>query len=204
MSEVFEIIDSCTFCTRTISPTMWKFFPLMHNVFKTYAIDYMDGIHPTKIISDLEIVPPLCNYISFGTDVLAENPEYKDMLFDYFFTVFESKRLGHADQISACRLLETVLLYLPGKVDTHLYRALDIVRARLQDEEEYKKPAYKIFLLEVIINAIYYNPVATLQYLEHSHFLSKFMQLWIDEAERFLRVQWFRSLKWMRTLRRRF
>jgi len=135
-----------------------------------------------------EIVPPLDNYISFGRDIIAENQEYKDMLFDYFFTVFETKRLGQADEISTCRLIETVLLYLPGKVDTHIYRALDIVRAKLEDEEEYKKPAYKVFLLEVIINAIYYNPIATLQYLEHSNFLQKFMQLWFDEAEYFLRV----------------
>jgi hypothetical protein len=134
------------------------------------------------------MVPPLDNYISFGRDVIAENQAYKDMLFDYFFTVFEPTRLGQADEISACRLIETVLLYLPGKVDTHIYRALDIVRAKLEDEEEYKKPAYKVFLLEVVINAIYYNPVATLQYLERSNFLQKFMQWWFDEAEHFLRV----------------
>lgn len=136
----------------------------------------------------LELVPPLDNYLSFGTSVIAENQAYKDMLFDYFFTVFETKRLGQQDEISACRLIETVLLNLPGQVDTHLFRALDVVRVRLEDEEEYKKPAYKVFLLEVIINAIYYNPVATLQYLEHSNFLAKFLQLWFDEAEHFLRV----------------
>ena len=43
-SEVFEIIDSCTFSTRTISPTMWDFFPIMHKVFKDHAVDYIDGI----------------------------------------------------------------------------------------------------------------------------------------------------------------
>lgn len=43
LSEVLEIIDSCTFSTRAISPTMWRFFPIIHTVFKEYAIDYMDG-----------------------------------------------------------------------------------------------------------------------------------------------------------------
>lgn len=43
MSEVFEIIDSCTFSTRSISPTMWSFFPVIHKTFKEYAIDYIDG-----------------------------------------------------------------------------------------------------------------------------------------------------------------
>jgi importin-7 len=43
LSEVLEIIDSCTFSTRAISPTMWRFFPLIHTVFKEFAIDYIDG-----------------------------------------------------------------------------------------------------------------------------------------------------------------
>jgi importin-7 len=43
MSEVFEIIDSCTFSTRSISPTMWSFFPILHKAFKEYAVDYIDG-----------------------------------------------------------------------------------------------------------------------------------------------------------------
>lgn len=44
MTEVFEIIDSLTFSTRSISPTMWSFFPLMHAAFEDYAGDYIDGI----------------------------------------------------------------------------------------------------------------------------------------------------------------
>jgi importin-7 len=136
----------------------------------------------------VELVPPVENYVSFGTDVIAQNQEYKDMLFDYFFTVFNTKRLGQTDKISACRLLESVLLHLPGQVDNYISPALDIVRVRLEDEEEYKKPGYKVYLLEVIINAIYYNPLAALQYLEHNQFLTKFLHMWFDEAEKFLRV----------------
>jgi hypothetical protein len=43
MSEVFEIIDSLTFSTRSISPIMWSFFPMLHSAFKEYAIDYIEG-----------------------------------------------------------------------------------------------------------------------------------------------------------------
>jgi len=110
------------------------------------------------------------------------------MLFDYFFTVFNTKRLGQQDEISACRLFESILLQMPGQVDNYISPALDIIRVKLEDEEEYRKPGYKIFLLEVIINAIYYNPVATLQYLEHHNFLMKFLHMWFGEAEKFLRV----------------
>lgn len=134
------------------------------------------------------MLPALDNYLSFGADVIAGNQQYKDMLCDFFFTVFQVKRLGMQDMISACKLMEAILLNLPGQVDTYLYRVLDTVRDRLEDVEEYKKPVYKVFLLEVVINAIYYNPVATLQYLERCNFLSKFLELWIKEADYFLRV----------------
>jgi len=84
--------------------------------------------------------------------------------------------------------MESILLYLPGQVDSYLYPVLDVIRTRLDDDEEHKKPAHRVFLLEVIINAIYYNPVATLNYLEQSNFLQKFIQLWFNEADHFLRV----------------
>ena len=133
-------------------------------------------------------MPPLDNYITFGADVIAENQEYKEMLFDYFFTAFKTTRLGQQDHISACKLMETILLNLPSQVDAYLIQVLDVVRLRLSDEEEYKKPGYKVFLLEVIINAIYYNPSVTLQYLAHYNFVTRFFEMWFEEAERFLRV----------------
>ena len=136
----------------------------------------------------LELFPPLSNYLAFGADVIAQNQEYKDMLFDYFFTVFETKRLGQMDKVSACKLMESILLYLPGRVDNHLYQVLDIVRAELLDVETYKKRVYNLFLLEIFVNAIYYNPVATLQYLEHCKFLQRFFELWFQESHAFLRV----------------
>jgi importin-7 len=110
------------------------------------------------------------------------------MLFDYFFTVYDSKRLGDADKISACKLMESILLNLPGQVDNYIYRVLDVVRPELEELETYKKPAYKVFLLEVFINAIYYNPLATLQYLEHRNFMARFLEIWFEEAPTFLRV----------------
>jgi hypothetical protein len=133
-------------------------------------------------------LPPLDNYIVFGAEVISKNPGYKDIIFDYFFTIFTTKHMGQADHIAACRLVESVLLNLPGQVDPYLPRVLDIIRARLQDTKEYKRPGYKVYLLETFINAIYYNPIATLQYLEDCGFTQTFFREWTDEADRFLRV----------------
>lgn len=43
-NEVFEIIDSCTFSAKSISPTMWKAFELMHKTFKNGAELYLEGM----------------------------------------------------------------------------------------------------------------------------------------------------------------
>lgn len=42
-NEVFEIIDSCTFAAKNISPTMWQAFELIHKTFKSGAELYLEG-----------------------------------------------------------------------------------------------------------------------------------------------------------------
>lgn len=42
-NEVFEIIDSCTFAAKAVSPTMWQAFVLMHKTFKAGAELYLEG-----------------------------------------------------------------------------------------------------------------------------------------------------------------
>jgi len=42
-NEVFEIIDSCTFAAKTISPNMWSAFEIMHSTFKAGAELYLEG-----------------------------------------------------------------------------------------------------------------------------------------------------------------
>src|SRR5262249_51369710 len=40
-NEVFEIVDSCTFASKSISDTMWQAFELMHKTFKDGAELYL-------------------------------------------------------------------------------------------------------------------------------------------------------------------
>jgi importin-7 len=42
-NEIFEIIDSCTFAAKRISPTMWQAFELVHETFKAGAELYLEG-----------------------------------------------------------------------------------------------------------------------------------------------------------------
>jgi len=48
-NEVFEIIDSCTFSAKSISPTMWMVFELIHKTFKDRAEVYVEGNYQLHI-----------------------------------------------------------------------------------------------------------------------------------------------------------
>ena len=41
--EAFEIIDTCTFCSKSISPAMWSVFGLIYKAFKEDACDHIEG-----------------------------------------------------------------------------------------------------------------------------------------------------------------
>ena len=40
---MFSLVDIFTFTLRTITPSMWPVFESMYKLFKTIAIDYLDG-----------------------------------------------------------------------------------------------------------------------------------------------------------------
>jgi hypothetical protein len=91
-NEIFEIIDSCTFSAKRVTPTMWSVFDLIYECFKDCGIDYMD-----------EMLPPLDNYISYGRDVFVGNENVQRMMFDIIDTVMKSDRLSETDRVCGCK-----------------------------------------------------------------------------------------------------
>jgi len=41
--NMYDLVDSLTFKTRSIAPTMWPVLELTYNLFKSDAIDFLDG-----------------------------------------------------------------------------------------------------------------------------------------------------------------
>lgn len=104
--EIFEIIDSCTFASKHVTPTMWGVFDLMYNAFKDSGLDFMH-----------EMLPSFTNFVSYGNDVFIHNDRVKQMMFDIIETVMKSDNLSEHDRIGACRLIESILLHCRGSVD---------------------------------------------------------------------------------------
>ncbi|CAO0791888.1 unnamed protein product [Mucor circinelloides] len=174
--EIFEIIDSCTFSAKRVTPTMWSVFELIYGAFKDSGIDYME-----------EMLPPLDNYISYGKDVFISNEHVQRMMFDIIDTVMKSDRVGENDRICACKLMESVLLNCRGHVDMCIAPFLNLAFQYIFTGSM-KTTEFKVHCIEVVVNCIYYNPALTLRLLEENNWTQGFFTLWFNTLSKFSRV----------------
>lgn len=175
-TEVFEIIDSCTFAAKSISLTMWQAFELMHKAFKAGAELYLE-----------DMLPALENYIQFGPSHMAQNPAYVEAVVEMIRDIFEDKKVGGMDRIAGCKLAEALMLSLRGLVDEHIGEFIRL-SMNVMTSSELKAKSLRVHLIETVINAIYYNPMLTLSILEMSGTTNRFFGLWFQNIDSFSRV----------------
>ncbi|KAJ5112410.1 hypothetical protein N7532_000455 [Penicillium argentinense] len=175
-NEVFEIIDSCTFASKSISPTMWQAFELIHKTFKAGAELYLE-----------DMLPALDNYVSYGSEMLSQNPAYLGALVGMVEDIFRDDKVGGVDRICGCKLAETLMLNLRGNIDQYIPLFIEMPM-NIIDTSEVRTKSYRIHLMEMVINAIYYNPVLSLQVLESKGWTNKFFSMWFSNIDNFRRV----------------
>ncbi|OBT65407.1 hypothetical protein VE03_06106 [Pseudogymnoascus sp. 23342-1-I1] len=175
-NEVFEIIDSCTFAAKSISPTMWQAFELIHQTFKAGAELYLE-----------DMLPALDNFVQYGAPHLVETPAYLDAMFGMVQDMFHDDKVGGVDRICACKLAEGMMLSLRGSIDQYVLAFVEMAMTTLTNADV-KVKSYKIHLMEMVINAIYYNPVLALHVLEAKGWTNKFFSLWFGSIDSFSRV----------------
>ncbi|KAJ9659855.1 Nonsense-mediated mRNA decay protein 5 [Neophaeococcomyces mojaviensis] len=176
-NEVFEIIDSCTFASKQISETMWQAFELMHKTFKEGAELYLE-----------DMLPALNNFVSYGKDRLVQHPPYLTAMVGMVEDIFHDPKVGGVDRICGCRLAEALMLHLPGgPMSPFIPKFIELAMQKLIEQKNPVK-SYKIHLLEMVINAIYYNPGLSLAFLEQNGWTNKFFSMWFGSIELFRRV----------------
>ncbi|KAF3901897.1 Importin-7 [Orbilia brochopaga] len=156
---------------------MWMIFGLIHSTFKDKAEFYVE-----------EMLPALDNYVSYGAEVMKQNPAYLEAIFDIIQTIFVHDKLGAMDRICGCKLAEAVLLNLRGHADAYLQRLIELPMLCLTADNHPKVKAYRVHLMEMVINCIYYNPATTLRILETHGWTTKFFTLWFSNIDNFNRV----------------
>lgn len=175
-NEVFEIIDSCTFAAKSISPTMWQAFELIHRTFKAGAELYLE-----------DMLPSLENFVNYGTQTLIENRTYLEAIVDMVRSIFKDDKLGGVDRICGCKLAEIVMLNMRGHVDQYVPEFIAMAMTVLTNDDP-KVKSLRIHLMEAVVNAIYYNPALALHVLESNGWTNKFFSLWFSSIDNFSRV----------------
>ncbi|KAJ4147348.1 hypothetical protein LMH87_001878 [Akanthomyces muscarius] len=176
-NEAFEIIDSCTFTAKAISPNMWQAFELIHTTFKSGAEFYLE-----------DMLPALDNFVQYGSPQLVQKPEYIQALYEMVSDMFSDIRQGGVERICACKLAEALMLSLRGNIDQYVEGFISMAMNVLSAQPDVKPKSYKIYLVEMVINAIHYNPLLSLQILETKGWTNRFFSLWFGSMSSFSRV----------------
>jgi len=66
---------------------------------------------------EIEMIPTLDNFLSYGSDVFKSRADYRNMIVDIYTTVLNSDSLGENDFINGSKLADSILLNLRGHVD---------------------------------------------------------------------------------------
>lgn len=175
-TEIFEIIDSCTFSAKRISPVMWQAFEYMHKTFKAGAELYLE-----------DMLPALDNFVAYGADTMIQTPAYVEAVVGMVQDIFRDEKVGAMDRVCGCKLAETVMLNLRGHVDQYVPKFVDLAMTVIANDE-LKVRSYRVHLLEMVINAVYYNPILALRTLEANGWTNKFFSTWFSNIESFSRV----------------
>lgn len=155
---------------------MWQAFELIHSTFKSGAELYLE-----------DMLPALDNFVQYGATDLVQKPQYIEALFSMVSDMFVDEKVGGVDRICACKLAEAMMLSLRGQIDNCVVGFVNMAMSVLSAQEVIVK-SYKIHLMEMVINAVYYNPILTLQLLESKAWTNKFFSLWFGSMDSFSRV----------------
>jgi hypothetical protein len=142
---------------------MWQAFELIHATFKAGAELYLE-----------DMLPALDNFVQYGNLHLIQSPQYLNAMFSMVNDMFTDEKVGGVDRICACKLAEGMMLSLRGGIDQHVVAFVSITSINLRmitnstqvemamrtlTNDQVKVKSYRIHLMEMVINAIYYNPV---------------------------------------------
>lgn len=166
--EVLEIVSYMTFFSPTISMEMWSLWPLMMEALSDWAIDFFPNI-----------LVPLDNYISRGTAhfLACKDPDYQQSLWNMISSIMADKNLEDSDIEPAPKLIEVIFQNCRGQVDHWVEPYLRITVDRLRRAE---KPYLKCLLIQVIANALYYNPSLALGILHKLGVATEIFNLWFQ------------------------
>jgi len=176
LDGTFDLIDSLIFNLKSVDPGMWPVFEQTYKIFKVNAVDFLE-----------EMLPSLDNFMSYGKEVFYARADYCEIILDIYESTITNPQGGENDCVTACKLIESLLLNLRGHVDqvrapcfVSMYRliaswlalqALPRIIAnslKLLLDPPPKTRSLRLSNLDVLINCILYNPPMAFHLIESS------------------------------------
>ncbi|KAK0662879.1 putative importin [Lasiodiplodia hormozganensis] len=134
-----------------------------------------------------DMLPALENFVTYGYETLVVQRAYLEAIVDMIRTIFKDEKVGGVDRICGCKLAEILMLTMRGHIDDFVPEFIQLsMHVLLNDEPKVK--SYRIHLMEMVINCIYYNPRLSLHVLESNGWTNKFFSLWFSNIDSFTRV----------------
>ncbi|ELU39618.1 karyopherin [Rhizoctonia solani AG-1 IA] len=132
-------------------PWFWRLSSIRLLSFKGPSVDYLE-----------EMLPSLDNFICFGKEVFAQRLDYREMVLDIYVTSLTSDHLGEQDAIIGCKLIEGLMLSLPGQLDGIIAQ---VITHALNKGVSAKTKILKLHLLNVFVSALLCSPALALHAL---------------------------------------
>jgi hypothetical protein len=174
LSDTLTLAQIITFWTPQPLPAeYWVLFPLIYKSFEDYAMDYI-----------ADMLSPLDNFISRGTETFLSNPAYIEMVYKMVHRYLGDPKSDEVDSLKACQLAEVVMHFCRGRVDAFVTAIVDLAAQRLASA---KIVVLRVLLIELVANGIYYNPLLALQALEAKSQTSAVFAAWYNTRDEFAR-----------------
>lgn len=175
--EVFSLIFSMT-CTH-VSPPLWEVF---YYLFETFAADGFDFF--------VEMMPALHNYVTTDPTAFISQPKHLQIVYEMCKKVL-TEDTDEDGQSHAAKLLEVVLIQFKGQIDEAVPLFVELALARLT--REVKTTELRQMCLQVVIAALYYNPLKLLELLDKVRIPNtneavtvQFIKQWLKDTDCFL------------------
>jgi len=167
VEEVLEMLAYLSYYGPGISDALWSLWPRLHTMLVEWGIQYWENL-----------LVPLDNMITRDTArfVSSKDPDYLTSVFQMVQYSLQGD-YEEAEVAPAAKLLQVVLQACRGMVDTWVGPYVGLV---LQKLATCQSRTLKDNLVLVVANALYYNPVLTLQVLQAQGAVGQFLGGWFS------------------------
>ena len=176
VEEMLELMTQLTYYTPVISDRMWSLFPRILEIMPKWGVDFFQ-----------EFIPVVDNFISRGTQMFAQHylPATNAML-EQALVRFgggqpeDNDGFGTDEEVfsGVGIIIQVILEHCKGLVDPCIkpYMSLIVGTMTRNDTEPFEDDEVMENLLLAGADALYYNPVLTMNALQENGQLAYFMQ----------------------------